>query len=58
MRSIFECKDLFTRANFWPDFRIFIGLKQYIMIGIPNLIIMMIDMYSWEVGAFASAYIS
>jgi len=41
-----------------PDRRIFVGLKNYIILGTPYILVMMLDYWGWELGSLLCGYIS
>ena len=46
-----------SEAIFWPDYRSFIGLSEYLKLGIPQTIMLCTEWWAFEVIALATGYL-
>jgi MATE family multidrug resistance protein len=42
----------------WPDRRIFLGLREYLQIAIPSMLMIFLDWWVWELMILLSGYLS
>jgi hypothetical protein len=42
----------------WPDMRILLGLKEYLQIAIPSMLMIFLDWWVWELMILLSGYLS
>jgi MATE family multidrug resistance protein len=42
----------------WPDYRIFFGLKEYLYIAVPSMLMIFLDWWVWELMILLSGYLS
>ena len=53
----FKQKDI-RETMVWPDTRIFLGLKEYLYIAIPSMLMIFLDWWVWELMILLSGYLS
>jgi len=57
MVILFTTKTHLKEAMFWPDKRMFVGIRRYIYLGLPYIIVMILDYWAWELMTLACGFI-
>ena len=57
LRALIQAQPRLKPAVFWPDRRVFFGLKEYLKISLPFIFLLMLDYWTWEYMTIASGFV-